>query len=164
MSRYTIEPCTLSQANEIVESFHRHHKRAQGHRFSILARDNNDNEIAGIAIVGRPVARMCDKDFTAEVTRLCVHDGRPNACSFLYASAARICKEMGFRKIQTYILDEEPGTSLKASGWVKEAESPGGQWKHTDGKERRTDQPTGKKSRWAKILAKEKNLLEAKSD
>ena len=25
---------------------------------------------------------------------------------------------MGFRRIQTFILESEPGTSLKASGWI----------------------------------------------
>lgn len=34
----------------------------------------------------------------------------------------------------------------------------GGQWKHTDGKPRRTDQPTGMKRRWAKSLAARPDL------
>jgi hypothetical protein len=33
---------------------------------------------------------------------------------------ARVCREMGYHSIQTYTLVEEPGTSLKASGWVSE--------------------------------------------
>lgn len=85
------------------------------------------------------------------MTRL-VTDGTKNACSALYAAAARIGREMGYKKIQTYILASEPGTSLVASGWVDEGEAGGGQWKHTDGKPRRTDQPTEKKTRWAKYL------------
>lgn len=59
---------------------------------------------------------------------------------------------MGYRRIQTYILDSETGTSLLAAGWVCEGAAGGGQWKHTDGKPRRTDQPTGMKTRWAKTL------------
>jgi hypothetical protein len=59
---------------------------------------------------------------------------------------------MGYKKIQTYILESELGTSLKASGWIMEAVTAGGQWKHTDGKPRRTDQPTKPKQRWAKLL------------
>ena len=39
-----------------------------------------------------------------EVTRLCT-DGTKNACSFLYGAAARIAKEMGYKQIQTYILE-----------------------------------------------------------
>lgn len=70
----------------------------------------------------------------------------------LYAAAARAAKALGFERIQTYILDEEPGTSLKAAGWQYEGQAGGGQWKHTDGKPRRTDQPTSIKGRWALTL------------
>lgn len=59
---------------------------------------------------------------------------------------------MGYERIQTYILDSEAGTSLRASGWECEGAAGGGQWKHTDGRPRRTDQPTEVKSRWAKRL------------
>lgn len=144
-----IVPLTLKQLNELVESLHRHHKRVQGHRFSIGC--EKTGKLVGGASVGRPVARMCDPYTTAEVTRL-VTDGTKNACSFLYGACARICREMGFKKIQTYILDEETGTSLRASGWILESSSPGGPWKHTDGRPRRTDQPTAPKQRWVKYL------------
>ena len=63
---------------------------------------------------------------------------------------------MGCVRIQTYILDEETGVSLKASGWMNEGLAGGGQWKHTDGKPRRIDQPTGVKQRWALQLNPER--------
>ena len=69
----------------------------------------------GVAMVGRPVSRYLDAGGdTVEVIRLCT-DGTRNACSFLYSRAARIAQEMGYRKIITYILDTETGSSLKAS-------------------------------------------------
>lgn len=146
-------PLTLKQLNEVVASLHRHHKPVQGHRFSLGAW-SEDEGLVGACSVGRPVARGCDPWFTAEVTRL-VTDGTPNACSLLYAAAARACKAMGFKKIQTYILESELGTSLKASGWRFEAMTTGGDWNHSAayaGK-RRTDQPQDRKQRWAKSLA-----------
>lgn len=100
--------------------------------------------------MGRPVSRGCDPYYTAEVTRL-VTNGTKNACSILYAASARICKEMGFEVIQTYILDTETGVSLKAAGWSFVAATAGGQWKHTSGP-RRTDQPNCPKQRWEKRL------------
>lgn len=144
-------PLTLADANAFVAAYHRHHKPVQGHRFSIGAVDQSG--IVGVAIVGRPVARGCDPYLTAEVTRLCT-DGRKNVCSFLYAACGRICKEMGFTRIQTYILDEEPGVSLRAAGWVYEATTAGGDWNHSKqyAGTRRTDQPQTKKQRWAKVL------------
>jgi hypothetical protein len=94
---------------------------------------------------------MVDPYRVAEVVRL-VTDGTKNACSFLYSASARVAREMGFLKIQTYILDSESGISLRAAGWSKETDTSGGQWVHTAGP-RRTDQPTVPKQRWAKVLA-----------
>jgi hypothetical protein len=144
-----IVPITLKKANEIVTQWHRHHKPSVGHKFSIALVE--DEDYIGIAICGRPVARGSDDGLTLEVARLCT-DGTPNACSKLYGACARVVKEMGYVKIQTYILQSEPGTSLKASGWIMEAVTAGGQWKRTDGIINRTDQPTEPKQRWVKFL------------
>lgn len=144
-----IVPVELKEANNFIESLHRHHKPVQGHRFSIGV--EKEGKLVGVACIGRPVARLTNQKEVLEVTRLCT-DGTRNACSALYSAAARIGKEMGYKKIQTFILDEEPGVSLKASGWEYDGWSQGGQWKHTDGKPRRTDQPTCPKHRYVKKL------------
>ena len=136
-------------ANDYVRERHRHHKPSTGHKFSIGL--SVDTELVGVAICGRPVARGSDDGLTLEVSRLCT-DGTSNACSKLYGACARIAKEMGYKKIQTYVLQSEPGTSLKASGWIMEAITAGGQWKHTDGRPRKTDQPIEPKQRWVKFL------------
>jgi hypothetical protein len=155
MKHYTplrVVPLELKEANALVSALHRHHKPCVGHRFS-LGVISDDGTLRGVAIVGRPVARMVNPKEVLEVTRLCT-DGTKNACSMLYGAAARVGKALGYRKIQTYILaDAEDGTSLKASGWACEGVAGGGQWKHTDGKPRRTDQPTELKTRWSRILS-----------
>lgn len=146
-----IIPLELRQANELVTKWHRHHKPCRGHRFSIGCL-NNDGELVGAAIVGRPVSRMFEQAEVLEITRL-VTNGEKNACSFLYSAVARIGKELGYKKIQTYILDSENGASLKASNYIcEDSDCGGGQWKHTDGKPRRTDQPINKKQRYARYL------------
>lgn len=139
----------LKEANEFVASLHRHHKPVVGHRFSVGCRDGE--KLVGVAIVGRPVARAVNQYTTVEVLRLCT-DGTKNACTFLYSACARAALNLGYEKIQTYILDSEPGTSLKASGWQAEAKTQGGDWNHSWRKGRRTDQPQCPKVRWAKIL------------
>ena len=144
-----IVPLELKEANEFIAKLHRHHKPVQGHRFSIGVKQNN--ELVGVATIGRPVARLTNAKEVLEVTRLCT-DGTKNACSCLYSAAARVGKELGYLKIQSFILDIENGASLKASGWVFESVSAGGQWKHTDGKPRRTDQPTSPKHKYVKVL------------
>jgi hypothetical protein len=141
-------PLTLAQANSLVSSLHRHHKPVRGHRYSIGA--EKDGKMVGAVIIGRPVARMVSQYEVAEVTRL-VTDGTKNACSFLYSRAAQAAQAMGFKKIQTYILEDEPGTSLRAAGWVCEGVTTGGDgW--TSRPNRRTDQPICPKTRWAKVF------------
>lgn len=142
-----IKHIELKDANEFVARLHRHHKPTIGHRFSLSC---VDTEIRGVAIVGRPVARGCDYREVLEVTRLCT-DGTKNACSILYAAAARCAKELGYSKIQSYILEDEDGTSLLAAGWQYEYTTAGGTWKHSAGP-RRTDQPTCKKKLFSKVF------------
>ncbi len=141
-------PLTLAQANELIAAWHRHHKPCVGHRFSIGVRSGMD--LVGAVVVGRPVGRKTDQYLVAEVTRL-VTNGHPNACSFLYAVAARTAREMGFERIQTFILDSETGKTLEAAGWNFDGitDSKPGKW-HT--RERRDDQPEEAKQRWVKQL------------
>jgi hypothetical protein len=115
----------LDEANAFVREHHRHHKPVCGHLFSIGA--VMDDKIVGVAIVGRPVARRRDDGITAEVTRLCT-DGTKNACSFLYGACARAAFALGFKRIGTFILATEPGTSLTATGWRLIGETPGRSW------------------------------------
>lgn len=82
------------------------------------------------------------------MTRL-VTNGHRNACSFLYAAAARVSREMGFERIQTFILDEETGNSLKAAGWSFDGISDGGSWNNRGG---RRDDPHIPRQRWIKTL------------
>lgn len=125
MSKLYSVPVRLDEANAFVARHHRHHKPVVGHKFSIGA--SLGNEIVGVVIVGRPIARMRDDGQTLEVTRLCT-DGTKNVCSFLYGAAARAAFALGYRRIGTYILKSEPGTSLTAAGWKLIGERGGGSW------------------------------------
>jgi hypothetical protein len=125
VSKLTFVRIDLAEANAFVEQHHRHHKPIIGHLFSIGAAIND--KIVGVVIVGRPVSRMRDDGLTAEVTRLCT-DGSKNACSFLYGAAARAAFALGFKRIGTYILADEPGTSLVAANWRLVGEVNGGTW------------------------------------
>lgn len=111
-----------------------------GCKFAIGCEDNG--KLCGVAICGRPVSRYLDDGKTVEVVRLCT-DGTKDVCSFLYAKAARIAKEMGYEKIITYILESENGISLKAAGWKQESVTKGGEWNRKS-RPRNTTAPTGK--------------------
>lgn len=121
-------PVSLEEANAFVRRLHRHHGKVVGHKFSIGA--TLGDEVVGVVIVGRPVSRMREDGATLEVTRLCT-DGTKNACSFLYGAAARAAFALGYRRIGTYILASEPGTSLTAAGWRMIGQTAGGSWSRT---------------------------------
>jgi hypothetical protein len=102
--------------------------------------------VRGVAIVGRPTARRLDDGLTLEVTRVAT-DGCQNACSALYAAAWRAARAMGYRKIVTFTLDTEPGTSLRAAGWRVIHQTSGGSWSR-ENRPRVDKHPLQGKFRW----------------
>lgn len=150
-----IVPLEFETAAAFVAEHHRHHTPPAGHKFSLGARDLA-GLLAGVVIVGRPVARRRQDGLTLEVTRLCVRPGlakvvdargREHAdgtCSFLYGAAARATFALGYRRIGTYILKSEPGTSLVAAGWKLIGETPGKSWS-VPSRERTDSHPLGPK-------------------
>jgi len=107
---------------------------------------NDGKTIVGVLIAGRPVARYFDDDWTVEVTRCCT-DGSQNAGSKLYSAAARAARALGYRRIITYTLLEESGSSLKAAGWKIIWKTKGGSW--SSRKRVRVDKhPLGQKLLW----------------
>lgn len=121
-----IVPCTLREAHAFTARWHRHHGASVGGLFA-LACAASDDFICGVAVVGRPVSRMLQDGFTAEVTRLST-DGTKNACSMLYAASWRAARAMGYRRLITYILATEAGASLAAAGWKMVGETRGASW------------------------------------
>ena len=71
---------------------------------------------------------MEDDGFTLEVNRTCT-TGERNANSMLYGAIWRAAKAMGYTRCITYTQADETGASLRAVGWLKEAELPArGSW------------------------------------
>jgi len=112
-----IIPLRVSQANEFISKYHRHNKPVdhRGHRFSIGLIDDS-GKLIGVAIAGQPIAQRNDDGFTLEILRVCVLDGYHDANSMLYGRVRRIGMLMGYRRIITYTLKTESGSSLRAVG------------------------------------------------
>lgn len=142
-------PLELKDANEFVLQLHRHHPPVYRDKFR-LACIANDGHMCGVIQAARLVSRMLDDGVTIEIVRCCT-DGTYNACSFLYSRITRAAKEMGYTKAITYILEEEIGSSLKASGWHKEADTYGHSW-NCPSRPRSTKAPQCNKQRWSKNL------------
>ncbi len=124
--KFEIVPLDLVEANRFVLQHHRHHGAVRGHKFSLGVADRSES-IRGVAIAGRPNARGLQEGWTLEVTRVAT-DGCKDACSALYGAAARATFALGYRKVVTYTLQSESGTSLKAAGYRIVAEVKGRSW------------------------------------
>lgn len=109
-----LRPCDFQTARDFVRMNHRHNKPPAGHKFSVACYDGD--RLCGVCMVGRPVSRFLDDGLTLEVNRCCT-DGTRNACTMLYGAATRAAKALGYKRLVTYTLQSEPGTSLRASNW-----------------------------------------------
>lgn len=156
MSAAEIVPLTLAEARRYVAEHHRHNEPPIGHRFSIGLR--RDGSLVGVVVAGHPQARKADDGRTLELLRLTT-EGDKNACSRLYSAACRAAFAMGYLRVITYTLEDEPGSSLLASGFTRDGSSPGGEWKHTGGPRAAEmprlwgppKMPTGPKTRWLRL-------------
>lgn len=142
-----IMPVTLRTANAIVDRLHRHHPPARGCLFCLSVVDDN-GEVRGVAIVGRPVARALQNGVTAEVVRVAT-DGTKNACSMLYGAAWRAARAIGYKRMITYTLPEEGGASLRGAGWRRASSTAGGgEWSRPSRPRAAMRSPTSSKVRW----------------
>ncbi len=137
-------PMSITDAKAYIVQHHRHHKPPVSGLFAVGA--SSDGVVIGVAVVGRPSARMAQDGWTAEVTRVATN-GHRNACSFPYGACWRAARALGWKKLITYTLPEEGGASLRAAGWTCLGEAGGGSWNSV--KRPRVDSaPTQTKIRW----------------
>lgn len=147
--RLELCPITWKEAQAFIALHHRHHIPPQGWKFGIgLARGE---EIIGVITVGRPIARHFDDGWTLEATRCCVQEGIKNGCSMLYGAAYRAAKALGYKRLITYTLASESGTSLRAAGWREVGRAGGGSW-NVPSRPRVQVAPTEQKTLWEAVL------------
>jgi hypothetical protein len=127
----------------VVRRWHRHLDAPQGAKFAIGA--FVDDELVGVALVGRPIARQADNGDTAEVIRVATN-GYPNACSWLYSRAKRAAHALGFTKVITKTRPDESGASLRAVGAELLGTTRAQQWDREN--RRRKEVDASSKLRW----------------
>ena len=138
-------PVSLRQAGQYIAENHRHHRPPTGAKFAIGV--GRSGQLAGVATVGRPVSRHLDDQTTLEVTRVAT-DGTPNACSMLLGAAVRAARAIGYRRVLSYTLTTEPGTSLRAAGFrLDNPRAGGGSWSRPE-RARTDSHPVEAKQRW----------------
>lgn len=107
-----VRPIGLTEANEAVHRWHRHHGPVVQHRWSYGA--FVDGALVGVVIVENPKAaglRDC-----IEVTRLAT-DGTKHAATKLLARARADALSTGWQRVVSYTRADERGTCYRAAGW-----------------------------------------------
>jgi hypothetical protein len=117
----TLVPVTLREAKRFVGSHHRHNLPPVTWKWGVGLTVAGSDDLVAVAMASLPVARGLNDGRTLEVQRVC-SVGVPNACSMLYGAITRAAKALGYRRLVTYTLASEPGSSLRASGWTKVGE------------------------------------------
>ncbi len=149
-----IVPLILREANDFVEQWHRHSARTSndGGKFAIGL--EHDGQLVGVAIVGRPIARLLHEEGAAELLRLCTSPAAPKgAGSKLYARARRIWQLMGGTKFHTYTWADESGASMRGAGLkTPAAVVEGEQWDREARPRKRRAVYDERKVRWTEAL------------
>jgi len=142
MGEIRVLPWSVKKALPFVADVHRHLPRCQGARWAL--RLERAEEVVGCALVGE-AARVWPA--VLAVKRVAVIEGVPNGCSMLLGACSRAAKAMGAEDLVTYTLEREPGTSLRAAGWVYGGLTDGGEH-HRPSRHRAPATEPGRKHRW----------------
>jgi hypothetical protein len=143
-------PITVKAARAWVRQTHRHLPYVQGGLFAVSIRA--DGELCGVAVAGNPsrtwqgTGRIC-------ISR-CSTDGTENGCSMLYGALCRAAKALGYIEAWTYTMPSEPGTSLRAAGFIDMGLTDGGEWDRPS-RRRSAAVCSEPKRRWMRPLAPE---------
>ncbi|MDP3910592.1 MAG: hypothetical protein Q8Q14_09365 [Gemmatimonadales bacterium] len=150
-AKVAIVPITCKAARLLVAEWHRHLKFTQGGLFAAALAI--DGEVVAVAIAANP-ARVWQGTGRVVISRVAVAPGvavEVNACSRLYGELCRAAKALGYREAWTYTLPEEPGVSLRASGFQSMGMTRGGE----HDREARPRAPAVRpdpKQRWMRVL------------
>lgn len=144
-----IVPINVTQARAYVEKHHSHHHAPVG-GFAAVAVES-EGQIVCVAMLSRPVARLLNAVPTnAEVNRVASDGTTPHAASMAIGAISRAAFALGYRRLVSYTLLGEAGTSYRAAGWWPAAESGGGEWfreSHPEHSAEKTTRPE-RKIRW----------------
>lgn len=142
-----IAPCTVSQAMRYVKQWHRHLPELQGGLFAVRVLSGPD--CVGVGVAGNP-SRVQQGKGHIVISRVATL-GAENACSAIYGALCRAAKALGYSKAWTYTLPEEPGTSLRAAGFMDMGLTDGGEWSRPS-RQRKAAVRSEPKRRWLRVL------------
>lgn len=143
-----LAPCTVKAALKQVREWHRHLPELQGGLFAAQCIDDDGNCL-GVAVAGNP-AQEWQGTGRIVISRVAT-SGAENACSMLYGALCRAAKALGYSEVWTYTLPTEPGTSLRAAGFIDMGMSDGGEHSRKSRLRKPAKHPEPKR-RWVRKL------------
>lgn len=155
-----LAPITLKAALKQVRAWHRHLPELQGGMFAVQV-VNADGVCLGVGIAGNP-PRVWQGQGRLVISRVAT-EGAENACSMIYGALARAAKALGYREVWTYTLPDEPGTSLRAAGFVDAGMTRGGEWARPSRARAPARRPEAKR-RWVRMLTQSNDFQKASGD
>lgn len=109
-----VVPLTKAEADDFVLANHSHLGAPRLYAWCVGVAD--EGRLCCVATAGQPLAyQLCD-GFTVEVNRV-ASDGTMHAASMAIAAISRALLAVGYRRLLSYTLLGEAGTSYKAAGW-----------------------------------------------
>lgn len=139
---------TVKTAQGLIADWHRHLKKVQGGLFAACVMDGDDT--VGVGLAANP-ARVWQGTGRFVIARVAVMEGMPNACSMLYGALCRAGKALGYREAWTYTRLDEPGTSLRASGFQEMGVTKAEEWDR-EKRPRKAAENGEQKRRWMRKL------------
>jgi hypothetical protein len=143
----------VKAATKRVREWHRHLPDIQGGLFAAQC-VNAEGTCVGVAIAGNP-SRVWQGQAKLVIQRVATQ-GCDNACSALYGALCRAAKALGYREVWTYTLPHEPGTSLRAAGFMDMGLTDGGEWNRPSRARAPARRPEPKR-RWLRKLANDRS-------
>ena len=153
---YAIAPCTVKAALKKVSEWHRHLPELQGGLFAVKVL--HEGQWVGVGVFGNP-SRAWQDTGRGIIARCAAQEKLPPvgnhaapACTMLYAALCRAAKALGYHEAWTYTLPHEPGTSLRAAGFIEMGLTDGGEWDRPS-RSRKAAKFVEPKKRWLRRLA-----------
>lgn len=149
--RLQVWPCTSAAACEWVFKLHRHLPDVEGCLFACaIGGGPDESQWNGVALAGNP-ARVWQGTGRVVISRVAT-DGVPQGCSMLYGAICRAAKALGYAEAWTYTTLDEPGTSLRAAGFIYKGLGKGGEHDR-EGRPRKAVVDDRPKHRWMRKLS-----------
>lgn len=152
-----LKPITQREARAFITLHHRHNGAPQGDVIRVGLVDK-DGELRAVGTAGRPISATLQDGYTLEITRVCTL-GDANACSRVYGALAKAAKALGYKRVYTYTLASEPGTSARCAGFELDGDVRERDWSTESGYPRYAENllgeritPSGPKHRWIRNL------------